>query len=165
MTIFIPKKAIPEIRLAHLYPQHFGVRRAKKAISHSERARFGARLSPFHGPKEPISHPERAHFARQYAADRIIVLAQTPYYQHLIQNPSKLAYLPTNTVSPANSSKMEHHILTFHRLPCRSRQLREPQSTHPYPSPRAAGSNSPTAAYFTTAERLQRDRNAKKIKI
>lgn len=78
-----------------LYPQHFGVRRAKKAISHSERARFGARLSPFHGPKEPISHPERAHFARQYAADRIIVLAQTPYYQHLIQNPSKLAYLPT----------------------------------------------------------------------
>lgn len=36
MTIFIPKKAIPEIRLAHLYPQDFGVRRAKKAISHSE---------------------------------------------------------------------------------------------------------------------------------
>ena len=33
MTIFIPKKAIPEIRLAHLYPQDFGVRRAKKAIS------------------------------------------------------------------------------------------------------------------------------------
>lgn len=165
MTIFIPKKAIPEIRLAHLYPQDFGVRRAKKAISHSERARFVARLSPFQGPKEPISHPERAHFARQYAADRIMVRAQTPYYQHFIKNPSKLAYLPTNAVSPANSSKMEHHILTFHRLPCRSRQLREPQSTHPYPSPRATGSNSPTAAYFTTAERLQRDRNAKKIKI
>lgn len=100
MTIFIPKKAIPEIRLAHLYPQDFGVRRAKKAISHSERARFVARLSPFQGPKEPISHPERAHFARQYAADRIIVLAQTPYYQHLIQNPSKLAYLPTKPCRP-----------------------------------------------------------------
>lgn len=148
-----------------LYPQHFGVRRAKKAISHSERARFVARLSPFQGPKEPISHPERAYFARQYAAYCIMVRAQTPYYQHFIKNPSKLAYLPTNTVSPANSSKMEHHILTFHWLPCRSRQLREPQSTHPYPSPRATGSNSPTAAYFTTAERLQRDRNAKKIKI
>ncbi len=165
MTIFIPKKEIPEIRLARLYPQHFGVRRAKKAISHSERARFVARLSPFHGPKEPISHPERAHFARQYASDRIIVRAQTPYYQHFIKSPSKLAYLPTNTVSPANSSKIKHLFLTFHRLLCRSRQLRRPLSTHPYPSPRAAGSNSPTAAYFTTAERLQRDRNAKKIKI
>lgn len=165
MTIFIPKKAIPKVRLVRLYPQHFGVRLAKKAISHSERARFVARLSPFQGPKEPISHPERAHFARQYAADRIIVLAQTPYYQRFIQNPSKLAYLPTNAVSPANSSKTEHHILTFHRLPCRSRQLCGPLSTHPYPLPRAVGSNSPTAAYFTTAERLQRDRNAKKIKI
>ncbi len=165
MTIFIPKKAIPEIRLAHLYPKYFGVRRAKKAISHSERARFGARLSPFHGPKEPISHPERAHFARQYAADRIMVRAQTPYYQHFIKNPSKLAYLPTNAVSPANSSKMEHQSLTFHRLLCRSRQLRRPLSTHPYPSPRAAGSNSPTTTGFTTTERLRRNRNAKKIKI
>lgn len=165
MTIFIPKKAIPEIRLAHLYPKYFWVRRAKKAISHSERARFGARLSPFQGPKEPISHAKRAHFARLYAAYRIMVRAQTPYYQYFIQNPSKLAYLPTNTVSPANSSKMEHQSLTFHRLPCRSRQLRGPMSTHPYPLPRATGSNSPTAAYFTTAERLQRDRNAKKIKI
>lgn len=123
------------------------------------------RKRPFRTLKEPISHPERAHFARQYAADRIMVRAQTPYYQHFIQNPSKLAYLPTNAVSPANSSKMEHHILTFHRLPCRSRQLREPQSTHPYPSPRAAGSNSPTTTGFTTTERLRRNRNAKKIKI
>jgi hypothetical protein len=70
------------------------VRRAKKAISHSERARFRARLSPFQGPKEPISHPERAHFARQYAVYCIMIRAQTPYYQHFIQNPSKLAYLP-----------------------------------------------------------------------